>query len=95
MSNNIPVIEHATVTVNEGGYIIIQMDEGWVFWDENMYRDYMDEEGNIIPPAPEDINYYRYGGYPPTADFTKIHAVDETTVNPDQIFNKGNDHEIA
>lgn len=92
-NNTLPVIEHATTFFNANGRVVIQMDEGWVFWDENMYRNYTDENGNVIPPLPEDISYFRRYTYSPNTDFSKIHPVDETTVPADQIFGTGNNHE--
>lgn len=77
MSNTLPTIAHAQTSFNEWGRVVIQMDDGWVFYNLNSYP-----EGT---PA-EDICYSRYGVYPADYDFTKIIVVDETTINSDQIY---------
>lgn len=86
MSNNaLPTIAHATVEYNQWGNIVITMDEGWVFWDRDGYG--VDENGNYIEPAPEDISYSRYGVYVATTDFdARIVVVAEADVPADQIF---------
>lgn len=82
----LPTIEHATVTLNERNRVVIQMHDGWVFWDRNHFG--TDENGNFIEPEfPEDIAYFRYGVYSPATDFAaRIVVVAETDVPADQIF---------
>ena len=62
----LPTIAHATVTLNVRNRVVVQMDEGWVFWDRN---DYVDESGNITEPSPSMICYSRYGVFAPDTDF--------------------------
>ena len=46
----LPVIPHATVTLNERNRVVITMDEGFVFYNTTHYSDLTDDEGN--PRAP-------------------------------------------
>jgi hypothetical protein len=40
MNNNVlPKIEHADVTLNERNRVVIQMDEGWVFYRLDVFPD--------------------------------------------------------
>lgn len=81
----LPTIPHATVTLNVRNRVVIQMDDGWVFWDRNHYG--TDENGNFIEPLPEEMMYFRYGVYAPTTDFDNcIVVVAETEAPADQIF---------
>lgn len=81
----LPTIAHATVTLNVRNRVVIQMDDGWVYYDRNHYG--TDENGNYIEPLPEEIYYYRYGVYSPTTDFdARIVVVAESEVPADQIF---------
>lgn len=81
----LPTIEHATVTLTQYGRVEVRMDDGWVFYLLDSYP-----EGT---PA-EDICYYRYGVYSPQRDFDNTFiVVDETTIDSNQIFGKGNNHE--
>lgn len=83
----LPNIPHATVTLNVRNRVVIQMDDGWVFWDRQDYTDYTDEEGNPRDPSPEDIAYFRYGVYGPTTDFdNRIVVVAESEVPDYRIF---------
>lgn len=77
--NNIelPVIEHATVTLNQWDRVVIQMDDGYVFYRLDMYP-----EGT---PA-EEICYSRYGVFSPDRDFSVFVVVAESDVPADQIF---------
>jgi hypothetical protein len=71
------------------------MHEGWVFYDASDYADYTDDEGNPREPYPEEISYYRYGVFSPTADFAnRIVVVAESEVPENQIFGNGNNTEI-
>lgn len=81
----LPTIEHATVNWIYGTRVEVRMDDGWVFYLLDSYP-----EGTLV----EDICYYRYGVFSPQRDFDNTFVVvDETTVNPNQIFGKGNNHE--
>lgn len=73
----LPNIEHATVTLNPRNRVVIQMDDGWVFYRKDSYP-----EGT---PA-EDICYYRYGVFAPRTDWSFLVIVDESTLDPDQIY---------
>ena len=77
MSNTLPTIAHAETSFNEWGRVVIQMDDGWVFYRLDSYP-----EGT---PA-DDICYFRYGVFSANYDFTNIVVVDETTVESWQIF---------
>ena len=92
----LPSIEHATVTLNERNRVVIQMDDGWVFYDANSYLDLTDHFGNPRDPYPYEIAYFRYGVYGPTTDFdNRIVVVAESTVPENQIFGTGDNHETA
>lgn len=81
---SLPNIEHTTVTLNERGRVIVQMDAGWVFYDK---RDYVDMNGEQYTPSYEEISYFRYGVFSPQTDIENVLVVvDETTINPDQIY---------
>ena len=77
MSNTLPTIAHAETSFNEWGRVVIQMNDGWVFYRLDSYP-----EGT---PA-DDICYFRYGVFSADYDFTNIIVVDETTVESWQIF---------
>lgn len=73
----LPTIPHATVTLNVRNRVVIQMNEGYVYWDRDHYG--TDENGNYNEPLPEEIYYYRYGVYSPATDFdTRIVVVAES-----------------
>ena len=82
----LPTIPHATVTLNVRNRVVIQMHEGWVYWNRAVFG--RDENGNFIEPEnPEDISYFRYGVYSPTFDFDNcIVVVAESEVPENQIF---------
>ena len=90
MSNIIlPNIPHATVTLNERNRVIVSMHEGWVFWDR---KDYLDDNGNMVEPMPENIIYSRWGSFSPTSDLeNRLVVVAESEVPADQIFGTGNE----
>ena len=77
MSNTLPTIAHAETSFNEWSRVVIQMNDGWVFYRLDSYP-----EGT---PA-DDICYFRYGVFSADYDFTNIIVVDETTVESWQIF---------
>jgi hypothetical protein len=78
MTNNaLPVIEHATVTLNERNRVVVQMHDGWVF-----YR--LDTFPQGTPP--EDIAYSRYGVFSLEYDYSNFVVVAESDVPADQIF---------
>lgn len=90
----LPVIEHATVTLNPRNRVVIQMNEGYVFYDKDHYTGLTDENGNPREPLPEEICYYRYGVYSPATDFAnRIVVVAESEVPDNQIFGTGNTSE--
>ena len=95
MSNIVlPTIPHATVTLNVRNRVVIQMDDGWVYWDRDVFG--RDENGNFIEPEnPEDISYFRYGVYSPNYDFDAcIVVVAEEDVPSNQIFGVTNKPEV-
>ena len=77
MSNTLPTIAHAETSFNEWGRVVIQMNDGWVFYRLDSYPE---------ETPSEDISYSRYGVFPANYDFTNIVVVDETTVESWQIF---------
>jgi hypothetical protein len=87
MSNaTLPTIAHADVSFNQWNRVVIQMHDGWVYWDRDVFG--RDENGNFIEPEkPEDISYFRYGVYSPTYDFDNCSVVvAESEVPENQIF---------
>lgn len=77
----LPIIAHATVTLNVRNRVVIQMDEGWKFCDIYDYKDYVDDEGNPRKPLPDEISYYKYAVYAPNTDFdSRICVTDENGV---------------
>lgn len=96
MSTVIPTIEHATVTLNQWGRYVVQMDEGYVFYDTRDYANLTDEDGNPREPLPEEIVYSRYGVFSPSTDIVNcLVVVAESDVPADQIFGVGEDHETV
>lgn len=86
-ANTLPTIEHATVTLNERGRVVVQMDDGWVFCDMRHYEDLTDDEGNPREPLPEELSYFRYGVFSPATDIAScLLIVAETDVPANQIF---------
>ena len=80
----LPNIPHADVSLNVRNRVVIQMHEGWVFYDR---RDYTDENGDFREPEPDEISYFRYGVFSPANDFDAIIVVvAESEVPTDQIF---------
>lgn len=77
MSNTLPTIAQAETSFNEWDRVVIQMNDGWVFYRLDSYP-----EGT----SAEDISYSRYGVFPVDYDFTNIIVVDETTIESWQIF---------
>lgn len=78
MSNNVlPVIEHATVTLNERNRVVVQMHEGWVFYRLDIFP-----EGT----PPEDIAYSRYGVFSLEYDYSNFVVVAESDVPANQIY---------
>lgn len=83
----LPVIPHADVTLNPRNRVVIQMHDGWVFYDRIDYQDYVDDDGNPREPYPDEISYFRYGVFSPTSDFAnRIVVVAESEVPADQIY---------
>lgn len=77
----LPTIEHATVTLNANNRVVIQMDEGWVFYRTTVYPEGTPEE---------DICYFSYGVFGLTTDFSAFVVVDASTVSEDQIYSLKN-----
>lgn len=83
----LPTIAHADVSLNERNRVIIQMHDGWVFYDTEHYVGLTDEEGNPRDPYPDEICYARWASYSPATDFdNRIIVVAETDVPANQIF---------
>lgn len=64
-----PEIAHADVDINERGRVVIQMYEGYSFYDRSAYEGLTDEEGNAREPKPEEIAYSKFGVFAPDTDF--------------------------
>lgn len=93
-ANTLPTIEHATVTLNPRGRVVVQMDDGWVFCDMRDYEGLTDEEGNPREPLPEELSYYRYGVFSPATDIASCLLIKaESEVPADQIFGLGDNTE--
>lgn len=84
---NLPNIDNATVEVAYTRMWKITANEGYVFWDR---ADYVDETGDWVEPAPENISYSRYGYYQQSIGIEAIEArivvVPEADVPADQIY---------
>ena len=86
-ANTLPTIAHATVSLNQWGRVVVQMDDGWVFCDMRDYENLTDEDGNPREPLPEELCYFRYGVFSPATDIEHcLLIVAETDVPADQIF---------
>lgn len=77
MSNNLPTIEHTTVSYNQYGGITVQMDSGYVFYRSDLFL-----EGT---PA-EEMAYSRRGYFPTDFDFSYIVVVADSDVPANQIY---------
>ena len=77
MSDNLPIIEHATVFYNQYGSITVEIDSGYVFYRADIFPD--------ETPA-EDIAYSRRGVFQTDFDFSNIIVVAESDVPADQIY---------
>ena len=81
----LPKIEHATVNWIFGDGVEVTMDSGWVYYLLNSYP--------AGTPA-DEICYFRYGVFPHTFDFDKnFIVVDETNIDPEQIYSVENPKE--
>ena len=91
---SLPTLEHATITVNPVGRYNLIMDDGWVFWDRNDYRD---ENGDYYTPPDEELCYWRaMYNLATTTDFAaRFVVVAESDVPANQIFGDDNNHEVA
>lgn len=83
----IPNITHATATLNQWNRVVLRMNDGYVFWDRNDYRD---EKGEMYEPTPEEIGYSRYGVFSQATDFSTFEEAAESDVPANQIFGSGN-----
>lgn len=82
----IPNITHADAYLNENNAVILDMDDGYVFWDKKDYT----YNGVYEEPAPEDILYSRWASLSATRDFSLLIEVTESEVPSNQIFGTGN-----
>lgn len=82
MSNNVlPVIEHADVTLNERNRVVVQMNEGWVFYRLDVFPD----------GAPTGKKAYsKYGVLSLDYDYSNFVVIAESDVPANQIFGSGN-----
>lgn len=64
-----PEIAHADVSINERNRVVIQMHEGYSFYDKAAYEGLTDEDGNAREPMPDEITYSQYGVFAPDTDF--------------------------
>lgn len=82
----IPNITHADAYLNENNAVILDMDDGYVFWDKKDYT----YHGVYEEPAPEDICYSRWGSFPASWNFAGVMEAVESEVPSDQVFGTGN-----
>ena len=73
----LPKIEHAKVTLNERGRVVIRMDDGWRFWRRN---NYLDENGEMREPTPAELVCARFGVFSPTTDFSLFVVIAESDI---------------
>jgi hypothetical protein len=88
----IPNLTNAEAYLNENNRVILQMNNGYVFWDRNDYRD---ENGEMYEPTPNEIIYSRYARLSPTRDFSTLEEAVEADVPADQIYGDTPDHETV
>jgi hypothetical protein len=78
MSNIVlPNIEQAKVTLNENGRVVVRMNDGFVFWDRN---DYKDENGEMYEPTPKEVGFSRFGIFSPETDFSTFVVIAESEI---------------
>lgn len=70
-NNTLPVIEHATVTLNEWGRVVAQMDDSWLFYRLDIFPE---------KTPPEEIAYSRYGVFPLNYDFSNFVVLAESDI---------------
>ena len=75
----IPNITHADAYLNENNAVILDMDDGYVFWDKKDYT----YNGVYEEPAPEDILYSRWASLSATRDFSLLIEAVESSVTHD------------
>lgn len=89
---NLPNIEHATANKTPLGATEIRMDSDWIFYDLDNYVDFMDEEGKLREPLPEEICYFRFICFAPSITAAEIEArlvvVAEADIPKNQIFGR-------
>ena len=81
----IPNLTNADAYVNERSRVILQMNNGYVFWDKKMYY----VNGEYVEPSAEDICYSKWASMSPTRDFSLLMEAVESEVPADQIFGTG------
>lgn len=77
MSDNLPTIEHATISYNQYGGITVQLDSGYVFYRSDLFPEGTPEE---------EMAYSRRGYFTISFDFSCIVVVAESEVPADQIY---------
>ena len=96
---SLPNIEHVTATTRPSGATALTADEGYVFYDKNVYSGLTDENGNPRDPRPDEISYFRYKVFAASVTAEQIEArivvVAESTVPENQIFGAGDNHVTA
>lgn len=92
ITSNAELNAHADISLNEWNRVVVQMHDGWVFWRRDMFPNpetgefYDPETGEMYEPSPEELAYSRYCVCSQSTNFDLFVIVDESTVNPDQIF---------
>ena len=77
MSDNLPTIEHATVSYNQYGGITVQMDSGYVFYRSDLFPEGTPEE---------EMAYSCRGYFTISFDFSYIVVVADSDVPANQIY---------
>lgn len=77
MNKALPTIEHSAISLNKWNRVVVQMDEGYAFWDRNDYRD---ENGEMYEPTPNEKGYSRFGVFSLERDFSLFVVVAETDI---------------
>jgi len=80
-NGNTLTIPHAHLEINPRNRVVLTMESGWVFYRTTMYPEGTPEE---------DICYFRSGVFGQTTDFSAFVVVDESTLDPDQIYSLPN-----
>ena len=90
---SLPKINHATVKYNEYGNISITMNDGYVFYDKNSYKNLTDDNGKPRKPLDKEIYYSNYIVFPNSVANEEIESRlviisptgEDVTIDPNEI----------